>query len=61
LPDAKYPNEAACKALFDAVVEKVRQLPGVSAVGTTDTLPFVSANDDHFNTGPFGIVGQPDP
>jgi putative ABC transport system permease protein len=60
LVDTKYPDEAACKAFFDAVIDKVRQIPGVKAVGTTDVLPF-STDDDHYNTGPFAIGGQPDP
>ena len=37
---------------------KIRQIPGVKTARATD--PF-SNEDDDYNAGPFGIVGQPDP
>jgi putative ABC transport system permease protein len=60
LPATKYPGLLQRKEFFDALVEKVRQLPGVTAVGTTDVLPF-SMEDSNFFAGPFGVFGQADP
>jgi predicted permease len=60
LPTTKYPGLVQWNEFFEALVEKVRQLPGVTAVGTTDVLPF-SMEDSNFFAGPFGVVGQADP
>jgi len=60
LQTTKYPGLVQWNEFFDALVEKVRQLPGVTAVGTADVLPF-SMEDSNFFAGPFGVVGQPEP
>jgi putative ABC transport system permease protein len=60
LPTTKYPGLVQWNGFFDSLVEKVRQLPGVTAVGTTDVSPF-SVEDSEFFAGPFGIVGLADP
>lgn len=56
LADTKYADQAACKSFFNALLNTVRHLPGIAAVGLNDNLPF---------TGPevhaFGIAGEPDP
>jgi predicted permease len=60
LPDAKYGSLERCRTFFQTVVEKVKKLPGVKAVGLTDALPF-SLDDNEGFAGPFGVVGQPEP
>jgi putative ABC transport system permease protein len=60
LPTTKYPGLVQWNGFFDALVEKVRQLPGVTTVGTADVSPF-SMEDSQFFAAPFGIVGQADP
>lgn len=60
LPTTKYAGLAQWNEFLNTLVEKVRQLPGVTAVGTADVLPFSMA-DSNFFAGPFGVAGQPDP
>jgi putative ABC transport system permease protein len=60
LPDSKYRTLADWKTFFDVIIEKVRKLPGVTAVGTADVLPF-SLEDNEGFAGPFAVVGQPEP
>ena len=60
LPTTKYPGLVQWNEFFNALVERVQRLPGVTAVGTADVLPF-SMEDSNFFAGPFGVVGQPDP
>jgi putative ABC transport system permease protein len=60
LTTTKYPGLVQWSGFFDALVEKLRQLPGVTTVCTTDVSPF-SMEDSQFFAGPFGIVGQADP
>jgi putative ABC transport system permease protein len=40
LPEARYGNPAAMEAYIQRVVERVKALPGVQAVGFASTLPF---------------------
>ena len=60
LPDSKYGTLQECKTFFDTVIEKVRKLPEVKAVGTTDALPF-SLDDNEGFAGPLAAVGQTEP
>jgi putative ABC transport system permease protein len=46
LSTAQYPDAAARLALHDEVVERVRRLPGVAAVGYTSSLPLTGAWSD---------------
>jgi putative ABC transport system permease protein len=39
LPDTRYPQPAQRRAFYDALIERVRALPGVTAAGLADTLP----------------------
>ena len=56
LADAKYSNQAACQAVFDSLLTRVKQLPGVIAAGLNSDIPFFDSN-----AVGFGIAGQPDP
>jgi predicted permease len=44
LPDAKYDQPAKRIAFADAALARLRALPGVTAVGLTDVLPFTGNN-----------------
>jgi len=55
LPSAKYPNASVVRGWYDALVERVRSLPGVTAAGLTSTLPLCQCND----TYGFEIAGAP--
>ncbi len=44
LPDAKYNEPAKVLAFANATLERLRALPGVTAVGVTDVLPFTGNN-----------------
>jgi putative ABC transport system permease protein len=57
LADRKYANQADCQTFFDALLTKVRRLPGIASASFDSSLPF-SGNSNY--TG-FGIVGEPDP
>jgi putative ABC transport system permease protein len=57
LADKKYATDSDCQTFFDGVVEKIRDLPGVTAAGITSILPFSGMNDGTA----FGIAGEPDP
>jgi predicted permease len=46
LPRSRYADEAARRAFSDEVVRRMRALPGVTAAGATDTLPFSGAHND---------------
>jgi putative ABC transport system permease protein len=55
LPNRKYPEDAQQAAFFQQLLEKVRVLPGVQAVGATSLMPL---SDDDFVLG-FEIEGRP--
>jgi predicted permease len=59
LASPKYEFDGArTRAFWDAVLEKVRQLPSVAEVAMNDFLPF---DDDYGWSNSFLVVGQPDP
>jgi putative ABC transport system permease protein len=55
LPSPKYADPSKRLAYFDAVVQKVRGLPGVAGAGFTSNLPFTSQG----YTSGFSIEGRP--
>jgi putative ABC transport system permease protein len=55
LSDAKYADQTNCKAFFDALLEKVGHLPGVTAVAFNSSLPFHNRDVEVF-----GVAGEPD-
>jgi predicted permease len=55
LPSPKYADPSKRLAYFDAVVERVRGLPGITSAGFTSNLPFTSQG----YTSSFLIEGQP--
>jgi len=57
LPSSKYPKQEQTLAFFRQAVEKISQLPGVSAVGTVDPLPFNGSDWENS----FSVVGRPEP
>jgi hypothetical protein len=44
LPRTKYPGPAAQRAFFDATLDRLRQIPGVRAIGLTNLLPLTRGN-----------------
>jgi predicted permease len=46
LPAARYPDDARLIAFADQAVDAIRSLPGVTAAGITDTIPFGGNNND---------------
>lgn len=54
LPEAKYPTEDDRDRFFDAVLERIRALPGVESAGAVDTLPLHGGS-----TQPVAIEGAP--
>ena len=44
LPRTKYPGPAAQRAFFDATLDRLRQIPGVRAIGVTNLLPLTRGN-----------------
>ena len=46
LPRSRYADEQARRAFADEALRRVRALPGVTAAGATDTLPFSGAHND---------------
>jgi len=63
LPAAKYDQPAKRTAFADAVLARLRALPGVSAAGLTDILPFTGNNSQGSYTSPDITVppGAPSP
>lgn len=57
LADKKYAADADCQTFFDRALEKIRQLPGVTAASFTTDLPFSGIASGTA----FGIAGEPDP
>jgi putative ABC transport system permease protein len=55
----KYIDAAPCQRLFDAVLEKARRLPGVTAVAMNDQVPFEWTVGDF--AMPFRVIGVPPP
>ncbi len=46
LPGARYPDEAQQRAMMSRLLPAIRQLPGVTAVGATTTIPLSGNNND---------------
>lgn len=63
LPDAKYPDAAAQTRFFDETLTRLRALPGVTAAGFVQSLPFSGNNSSgSYNVeGVGGADGQPTP
>src|SRR5438093_7114590 len=55
----RYPTLAQRSAFFDAVLQRIRALPGVEAAGTIDNLPFVEGSTQTLNLE--GYPPQRDP
>jgi putative ABC transport system permease protein len=55
----KYNDTAPCQRLFDAVLQKARRLPGVTAAAMNDQIPFEWTVGDF--TIPFRVIGVPPP
>src|SRR5581483_1200148 len=56
LPVAKYPQEEQAGAFFERVIERIKALPGVQAVGLTTHLPMRGGGDTYCT-----IEGKPFP
>lgn len=63
LPEAKYPDGAAQTRFFDETLARLRALPGVTAAGFVQALPFSGNNSSgSYNVeGIGGTDGQPTP
>jgi putative ABC transport system permease protein len=57
LPAGRYGNPGLQQSFFDQLLERTAAIPGVKAVGTTNTLPLLPGN----MTISFGIDGRPEP
>ena len=57
LPATRYPDEAARRAFWTRLVDQVRALPGVTAVGLTSNVPF----NGMVGSGSYSIVGYNPP
>ena len=57
LPDNRYPDRQAQTAFIDRLLERVRALPGVEAVGMTSLLPFSNQGSQ----SSYNIEGRPVP
>jgi putative ABC transport system permease protein len=53
----RYPEQSQRAAFIDRLVERVRNLPGVTAAGAITMLPFIGMN----SSGVFGIEGRDTP
>ena len=53
LPRVKYPTDTARRQFFDAALERIAHVPGVSSIGGTTTMPFGGS----WSTGSFDIEG----
>jgi len=57
LPASRYGDAAARSAFWDRLLDRVRSLPGVSAVGLTSNVPF----NGNVGSGSYSIVGYTPP
>jgi putative ABC transport system permease protein len=57
LADKKYAADSDCQTFFDRALDKIRQLPGVTAASFATNLPFSGIGDGTA----FAIAGEPDP
>jgi predicted permease len=53
-PQSKYPDEESLMRYHDAVLERVRAVPGVTGAGTIQSLPLRGSN----NVNTFGVEGE---
>ncbi len=53
LPATSYPDDPSRRAFFDAVLQRIRQVPGVSDAGSTSVLPFGGS----WSTSSFSVEG----
>jgi putative ABC transport system permease protein len=58
LPEKKYPDRAAWSRAFARIVDDVRKLPGVEAVGVVDGLPFAGYSGASFRIAGRAAEGQ---
>jgi putative ABC transport system permease protein len=56
LPDTRYPEPAKRRAFYDALLERVRALPGVESAGLADTLPVSGGG----SVQPLVVEGKPE-
>jgi putative ABC transport system permease protein len=56
LSDSKYTDINRIQSFLDAVLERIRQLPGVMAVGAAQFVPY----DSNYRTTPYAIDGSAD-
>ncbi|HSC26731.1 MAG TPA: ABC transporter permease, partial [Vicinamibacterales bacterium] len=57
LPDRRYGKDELEIQFFERLIERLRQLPSVTSVGGSTTLPMSPMGVDH--DMPFGVVGTP--
>jgi putative ABC transport system permease protein len=57
LPDAKYPTDPQAAAFYEQLVERVRNLPGVTDAAAANMIPFDLMN----STASIRIEGRPEP
>jgi putative ABC transport system permease protein len=60
LTNANYSNQAEYRHFFDALLERVRTLPGVTSVGINSAMPFMPSSPAT-NLDGFWISGRPEP
>ena len=57
LPASRYPDPPAIRAFWERLLDRTRQMPGVSAVGLTSNVPF----NGSVSSGSYSIVGYTPP
>jgi len=57
LPEKRYPSDEQQIRFFENLLERLRQLPGVTSTGASTTLPMSPIGIDH--DMPFAVVGAP--
>ncbi len=60
IPDARYPDNAKRVEIFNKIADRVATLPGASAAGMIDSMPFSGSQSDRFVRVP-GWSGDHDP